>query len=427
MKRAIAITAALLIGAAAFVPPLSGQQPKPRARDIGVPFQGTPGPLNSITDIAGIEVGYTTLISGEGKRVEGAGPVRTGVTAIHPRGKGSFDPVMAGYYSQNGNGEMTGTIWIEEAGLLEGPIMITNTHSVGVVRDAVIEWERKQGRSFGFMLPVVAETSDAGLNDMNGFHVKKEHAFAALDTAQGGRIAEGNVGGGTGMHCNGFKGGSGTASRKLTVQQGGYVVAAFVQCNYGSRTTGRIAGVPLEELTGAQPCYARRTDPQQTGNLPVCGSSQGRNVADARRPDDGEDEHWGSIIVVIATDAPLMPHQLKRLARRVSLGLGRLGATAGNGSGDIFIAFSTANAQAETAHGSAVNTGVSDVKMLQNSHIGPVFVATVEATEEAVVNSMIAAETIEGADYRRSYAIPHDDLRALLKKYGRLNETPRTR
>jgi L-aminopeptidase/D-esterase-like protein len=317
---------------------------------------------------------------------------------------------------------MTGTIWIEEAGLLEGPVMITNTHSVGVVRDAVIEWERNQGRNFGFMLPVVAETSDRGLNDMNGFHVKKEHAFAALDGARGGRIAEGNVGGGTGMHCNGFKGGSGTASRKLTVEQGGYVVGAIVQCNYGSRSTGRIAGVLLQELTGAQPCYTRRTDPPQTGGLPLCGASQDDTVAEMRRPNDGEDEHWGSIIVVIATDAPLLPHQLKRLARRVSLGLGRLGATAGNGSGDIFVAFSTANAEAETAHGDSAQTGVSDVKMLQNSHIGPVFVATIEATEEAVVNAMIAAETIEGADYRRSYAIPHEDLRVLLRKYGRLNE-----
>jgi L-aminopeptidase/D-esterase-like protein len=426
MTRSMA-TVAVIFGALALVSPLSGQQPKPRARDLGVPFQGTPGPLNSITDVAGIEVGYTTLISGEGQRVEGTGPVRTGVTAIHPRGKGSFDPVMAGYYSQNGNGEMTGTIWIEEAGLLEGPVMITNTHSVGIVRDAVIEWERKQGRDFGFMLPVVAETSDRGLNDMNGFHVKKEHAFAALDNARGGRIAEGNVGGGTGMHCNGFKGGTGTASRQLTAEQGGYVVGAFVQCNQGSRTTARIAGVPLIELTGAQPCYTRRTDPPQTGNLPLCGSASNEQVADMRRPDDGEDEHWGSIIVVIATDAPLMPHQLKRLARRVSLGMGRLGATAGNGSGDIFIAFSTANGAAETAHGGGMSSGVSDVQMLQNSRIGAVFVATIEATEEAVVNSMIAAETIEGADYRRSYAIPHDDLRALLKRYGRLNELKPTR
>jgi L-aminopeptidase/D-esterase-like protein len=300
--------------------------------------------------------------------------------------------------------------------------MITNTHSVGVVRDAVIEWERRQGRSFGFMLPVVAETADGGLNDMNGFHVKKEHAFAALDGARGGRIAEGNVGGGTGMHCNGFKGGSGTASRRLAGDQGGYTVGAFVQCNYGSRSTARIAGVPLQELTGAQPCYTRRTDPPQTGNLPLCGTEPGRDLASVRRPADGEDEHWGSIIVVIATDAPLLPHQLKRLARRVSLGLGRLGATAGNGSGDIFLAFSTANADAETAHGGSVNAGVSEVKMLQNSRIGAVFVATIEATEEAVVNAMIGAETMEGADYRRSYAIPHDDLRALLKKYGRLSE-----
>ncbi|MSR07790.1 MAG: S58 family peptidase [Gemmatimonadetes bacterium] len=383
---------------------------RPRARDLGVPFDGTPGPLNAITDVAGIEVGYTTLIQGEGRLVVGQGPVRTGVTAILPRGRDSFDPVMAGFYAQNGNGEMTGTVWIEEAGELQGPVMITNTHSVGVVRDAVIEWQARKGRQFSWLLPVVAETYDGGLNDINGFHVKKEHVFAALDSARGGKVQEGNVGGGTGMGCNGWKGGSGTSSRRLSAQQGGFTVGVFLQCNAGGRASARIAGVPISEITEPVSCVTQRLDPPPAGGgPPLCGERVNRNEPAP------EPEEMGSIIVVVATDAPLMPHQLKRIARRVSLGLGRDGMTAGNGSGDIFVAFSTGNPGAAAASG-----GVATVQMVTNARISALFEATVQASEEAVVNAMIGAETMTGANYRRSYAIPHDAVRALLRKYGRL-------
>src|SRR5579863_3995444 len=294
---------------------------KPRARDLGVPFDGTPGPLNSITDVSGVAVGHTTLISGEGKLQIGKGPVRTGVTAVLPRGKDSMnDAVFAGWFSQNGNGEMTGTTWVEESGFLDGPVMITNTHSVGVVRDAVIQWRVAHGQpdptGYWWSLPVVAETWDGWLNDINGFHVKPEDAFHAIDSAHGGPIEEGSVGGGTGMICNEFKGGIGTSSRKLNEKIGGYTVGVLVQCNYGMRPNLRIAGVPV-------------------------GKEIPKDAAYSAASFDELDR--GSIIVVVATDAPLLSHQLKRLARRVSLGLGRDGSISGNGSGDIFIAFSTAN------------------------------------------------------------------------------------
>jgi D-aminopeptidase len=367
---------------------------KPRARDLGVPFEGTPGRLNAITDVAGVTVGHTTLISGEGKLQVGKGPVRTGVTAVLPRGKNSMtDWVFAGWWSLNGNGEMTGTTWVEESGFLTTPVMITNTHSVGVVRDAVIQWRVTHGKegpdNDWWSLPVVAETWDGYLNDINGFHVKPEHALHAIDSAESGPVKEGNVGGGTGMVCNDFKGGIGTSSRKLAVNDGGYTVGVLVQCNFGRRPNLRIAGVPVgKEIPGDA----------------VYSSSH-----------FGEGE-YGSIIVVVATDAPLMPHQLKRLARRVSLGLGRLGSISGNGSGDIFIAFSTANA------GAALPDHVVDLKMLPNDKIEPVFAATVWATEEAIVNAMVAAETMTGVDNHRVIALPHEKLREVLKKYNRLNE-----
>jgi D-aminopeptidase len=365
----------------------AGAQSKPRARDLGVPFDGTPGPLNAITDVAGVEVGHTTLISGEGKLQVGVGPVRTGVTAILPRGKASNDPVFAGWWSLNGNGEMTGTTWVEESGFLEGPVMITNTHSVGVVRDAVVAWRVKQGRpddtGYWWSLPVVAETWDGYLNDINGFHVKPEHVFHALESARSGPVAEGNVGGGTGMVCNEFKGGIGTASRRLSAKAGGYTVGVLVQCNYGLRDQLHIAGVPV-----------------------------GREIRDHMVYSDEN----GSIIVVVATDAPLLPHQLKRLARRVSLGLGRLGSVSGNGSGDIFIAFSTANP------GAFQPTGLRSLTMLPNDQMGGLFTATVEATEEAVVNAMVAAQTMTGADNHTVIALPHDRLREVLKKYNRLQK-----
>lgn len=382
-----------------------------RARDLGIPFDGSPGPLNAITDVPGIEVGYATLVSGEGRLVVGQGPVRTGVTAIHPRGRESFEPVLAGFYSQNGNGEMTGTVWIEESGVLQGPVLITNTHSVGLVRDAVIAWQHRKGRRFSWLLPVVAETYDGGLNDINGFHVQQEHVFSALDGARAGPVPEGNVGGGTGMGCNGWKGGSGTASRRVT--PGGYTVGVFLQCNAGSRASARIAGVPIGEIAAPTPCVAQRLEPPVLGPggqpVPVCGEPSG--VAPPEGPE------LGSIIVVVATDAPLLPHQLKRIARRVSLGLGRVGMTAGNGSGDIFLAFSTANPGFDSD-----TSGAATVRMVTNARISPLFDATVQATEEAVVNAMVAAETMTGANYRRSYAIPHDPLRALLQRYNRLRQ-----
>ena len=358
---------------------------RPRARDLGVPFDGTPGPLNAITDVRGIEVGLTTLISGEGKLVPGKGPVRTGVTAIRPRGKASSNaPVFAGWFSQNGNGEMTGTTWVEEGGFLEGPVMITNTHSVGVVRDAVIDWRVKHGAAdasgYWWSLPVVAETWDGFLNDINGFHVKPEHAKQALDNAKPGAVAEGNVGGGTGMICYEFKGGNGTASRKLEEKEGGFTVGVFVQCNCGRRNQLTIAGVPVGREIPEQPAYG--------------------------------DE--GSIIIVVATDAPLLPHQLKRLARRATMGLARTGSTSGNGSGDIFIAFSTANP------GAAKTKGTIDLKMVPNDQMNPLFEATVQATEEAIVNAMVAAETMTGADNKKVIELPHARLQEVLKKYNRL-------
>jgi D-aminopeptidase len=360
-----------------------------RARDLGVPFEGTEGPLDSITDVKGVEVGYRTLISGDGKLVVGAGPVRTGVTAVFPRGKNSVDPVFAGWFTENGNGEMTGTTWVEESGFLYGPVMITNTHSVGVVRDSVIAWQLQHGPGLPledwWSLPVVAETWDGYLNDINGFHVKAEDADAAMRDAHGGPIAEGNVGGGTGMICFEFKGGTGTASRQLPEKLGGYTVGVLVQCNFGVRHLLRIAGAPLGyEITGKRVW----------------------------------DEDTGSIIVVVATDAPLLPSQMKRIAKRVTLGLGRLGSISGDGSGDIFIAFSTANAGAGLEQKKTVA-----VQMLPNSRMDALFEATVQATEEAVVNALVAAKTMTGADGHTVEALPHDRLREVLKKYNRLLET----
>jgi L-aminopeptidase/D-esterase-like protein len=375
------LLAILLVGT------LSLAEGKPRARDLGVPFDGNPGENNAITDVKGVEVGHTTLISGNGKLKVGEGPVRTGVTAIHPRGKNGNDSVFGGWFTLNGNGEMTGTTWLEDSGFLNGPIMITNTHSVGVVRDAVIAWKVKHGSpdmdGYWWSLPVVAETWDGYLNDINGFHVKSEDAFHALDVAHGGPVEEGNVGGGTGMICNEFKGGIGTSSRVLDAKAGGYTVGVLVQCNYGRRDQLRIAGVPVGKEIPEHPAY-------------------------------GEDV--GSIIIVVATDAPLIPTQLKRLARKASLGLGRNGSYSGDGSGDIFIAFSTANS------GAASPKGVRDLKMLPNDSIDPLFLATVQATEEAIVNAMVAAETMTGIDGHTVIALPNDRLREVLKKYNRLEK-----
>jgi L-aminopeptidase/D-esterase-like protein len=377
-------------------------QPKKRARDLGIPLEGTPGAMNAITDVRGVEVGVTTIIHGDGKLIVGRGPIRTGVTAVFPRGRASTEAVYGAWFSLNGNGEMTGTTWLEESGFLGGPVMITNTHSVGVVHDAVIEWVVKQGKAFDWSLPVVAETWDGGLNDINGFHVKKEHVFAAIETANAGPVPEGNVGGGTGMTCHQFKGGTGTSSRRITVVGAEYTVGVLVQCNYGSRRRFAVAGVPVgREIPDLLPCFAPLADgtPART---PACATGP-------RSDSDGE----GSIIVVVATDAPLLPHQLKRVVKRASLGVGRMGGMGEDSSGDIFIAFSTANAGAD------VSNRLAQVHALPNESINPLFEATIEATSEAILNAMLAATTMTGADGRTVFALPHDRLQAAMAKYGR--------
>src|SRR2546428_13717205 len=368
-SRAMLLAVAIIV-----LMPFAIAQSKPRARDLGVPFDGQPGPLNAITDVKGVEVGHATLISGSGKLKVGEGPVRTGVTAILPRGKESKDAVFGGWFTLNGNGEMTGTTWVEDSGFVDGPIMITNTHSVGAVRDAVIAWKVKRGQpdmeGYWWSLPVVAETWDGFLNDINGFHVKPEHVFAALDAAGSGRVAEGNVGGGTGMVCYGFKCGSGTSSRKIDARFGGYTVGIFVQANHGTRSLLRVAGAPVGQ------------------EIPQSPSARNENPASAL---DAIGEA-GSIIIVVATDAPLVPHQLKRIARRAALGLARTGSVSSNGAGDIFIAFSTANAGAADAREAA------QVSMLSNARIGAVFGATVQATEEAILNALVARGAVTGGD-----------------------------
>ena len=388
-----------------------------RARDLGIPLEGKPGRYDAITDVAGVEVGAVTLIRGSGRLRPGHGPVRTGVTAVFPRGRTGSDSVFAGWFSLNGNGEMTGTTWIEESGRLDGPILITNTHSVGLVRDATIAWMTRHRPGFLWALPVVAETYDGMLNDAEGFHVTREDVFAALDGASSGPVREGNVGGGTGMNCHGFKGGTGTASRVLEREAGGYTVGVLVQCNYGQRRRLTIAGAPVgQEITDLVRCYAGAEPPRRPWlrGLPACTAPA--RVGAAGAPDDGG---LGSIIIVVATDAPLLPHQLERVAKRASLGVGRMGGLGENGSGDIFLAFSTANAAA------AADTGLATLTMLPNDRINPIFEATVQATEEAIINAMLAARTMTGADSIRSYALPHDRLREALRKYGRLAPSAR--
>ena len=358
-----------------------------RSRDLGIPFEGTPGKLNGITDVPGVAVGYTTLISGEGKLEVGKGPVRTGVTAILPRGHSSLnDPVYAGFFSLNGNGEMTGTAWVEESGFLEGPIAITNTHSVGVARDAIIAWQVKQGTGSQTLwsLPVVAETWDGWLNDINGFHVRPEDVWHALDTAHGGAIEEGSVGGGTGMICYEFKGGNGTASRKIDIRVSkdapprSFVVGVFLQANFGRRPQLVIAGVPV-----------------------------GKEI-----PGEVYKKENGSCIAVVATDAPLLPNQLKRLARRISLGIARTGTISGNSSGDLFIAFSTANPNVARA-----DQITHDVQTIPNDLMDPLFTGVVQATEEAVVNALVDNHSMTGRDNHRVEALPHNRLREIMKRF----------
>jgi D-aminopeptidase len=374
---------------------LSAAEAGPRARDLGVPFDGTPGPLNAITDVAGVAVGHTTLI----EDLPSGHKVRTGVTAILPRGKADLaTPAFGGWFSLNGNGEMTGTAWLEEGGILDGPVMITNTHSVGVVRDATIAWRIRQGRpdkyGYWWSLPVVAETWDGHLNDVNGFHVKPAHAEAALDGAAGGPVAEGNVGGGTGMICHEFKCGIGTASRRVAVGGRALTVGVLVQANYGLRETLKVAGVPVGAHLTADRAYQ-----DQLPEHAISGDT-------------------GSIIIVVATDAPLLPHQLERIARRAGMGLARMGSYAGDGSGDIFVAFSTANAPALT------QGPFASAEFLENGEMDALFEATVQATEESIVNALVAARDMTGEGGRYAKALPHDALVELLARYGR-GSTPR--
>ncbi|GAB3946506.1 P1 family peptidase [Spirosoma harenae] len=371
--------------------PFSVYGQKPRARDIGIPFNGTPGKFNAITDVKGVEVGYSTIISGQGKNVRGKGPVRTGVTAIFPRGRIN-NPVHANWYTLNGNGEMTGTTWITESGFLEGPVMITNTNSVGTVRDAVLKWYVKTGwykEDFWYTYPVVAETYDGFLNDIYGFHVKESHAFEALDGAKSGLIQEGNVGGGTGMMCLGFKGGTGTASRIIKIADSTYTLGVLVQANFGAKRNLTVAGVPIGvELKDTLNSEFKAPPSYQPGD--------------------------GSIIVIVATDAPLLPHQLKRIAARVPLGIGIVGGRGENGSGDIFLAFSTANP------GAFKRDRFTTLSELPNDRINPLFDATVQAVEEAIINAMVAAETTEGINGNKAYALPHKSVIDLLRKYKRI-------
>jgi D-aminopeptidase len=377
------------------------QEKKPRARDIGIPFDGTPGKYNAITDVAGVEVGHTTLIEGNGKQEKGKGPVRTGVTAIFPAGK-KYTPVFANWHTLNGNGDMTGTHWITESGFLETPILITNTSSVGTVRDAALKWmdehyyyDTSQGQ-FWYSYPVVAETWDGILNDINGFHVRPEHVWQALEKASSGFVEEGAVGGGTGMICHGFKGGIGTSSRVIDKKLGGYAVGVLVQANYGSRSQLTIAGVPVgKELA-------------DTLNVKIFEQPSAQNKM------NNEWMEQGSIIVVVATDAPLLPHQLKRIAQRVSLGIGKCGGIGGNGSGDIFIAFSTANKSAFS------RTKETTATIFSNDQIGALFNATIQATEEAIINALVAGQTMKGINDNTAYGLPHEAVIRILKKYKRI-------
>lgn len=364
-----------------------------RARDLGIPFEGQTGKYNAITDVKGVLVGHTTLIEDDGDLRVGYGPVRTGVTVILPRGK-TYDPVFAAWYSLNGNGEMTGTTWIEESGFLEGPIALTNTHSVGLVRDAIVAWQNQNklvdpiAPGAYWIMPVVAETYDGSLNDINGQHVKSEHVFSALENAKSGIVAEGSIGSGTGMICHGFKGGIGTASRKLADTDGAYTVAVLVQANHGSQSELTIAGVPLA-------AHLTKKGTEIKSEVPFGA---------------------GSIIVVVTTNAPLLPHQLKRLVRRVPMGLARVGSHGSHYSGDIFIAFSTANS------GAAKRQGLSSLTMMPNDEMNPLFNATVQATEEAIVNALIAAKTLTGINGNTAYALPRERVQEILRQYGRLVE-----
>lgn len=374
-----------------------------RARALGIPFVGKPGPLNTITDVRGVEVGHKTLIFGEGSLERGLGPIRTGVTVVHPRGKASIEGVYGGWFTLNASGEMTGTTWLEERGVIDGPIGITNTHSVGAVRDTFIRWMVDQGWPAPWHAPVVAETYDGALNDINGQHVKPTHVFSALETATTGPVIEGSVGGGTGMLCNGFKGGIGTASRVVSVAGRFFTVGVLVQCNYNWDGHSLRLGDQWvsKNLPVGEHCYTDDTIIPKKSWFPFCSGAE--LIKDSPTRD-------GSIIVVIATDAPVLPHQLKRLAKRPALSLGRLGAISSPGSGDIFVAFSTGNA------GALSEDQFKSVEQFPNNALNELFRGTVQATEEAIVNAMVAAETAIGADGLRVQGLPHDRVRELFSQ-----------
>ncbi len=375
-----------------------------RARDLGIPFSGVTGELNAITDVPGIEIGQVTLIDGEGELVVGSGPVRTGVTVVHPRGRNSTEGVFAGWFTLNASGEMTGTTWLEERGIIDGPVAITNTHSVGVVRDAAVEWMVKKGWSADWHAPVVAETYDGALNDINGFHVTRTHALEAMSAARSGPVAEGAVGGGTGMVCNGFKGGIGTASRRFASGGQDYTLGVLVQCNYNwDGDDLRLGGQRVDHLLPVgEHCFTDRSIERHNDWYPYCGETGDRPASMASRD--------GSIIVIVATDAPLLPHQLARVAKRPSLALGRLGAVSTAGSGDIFVAFSTANG------GRIDESQFAEVSVFPNNALTTVFTAAVQATEEAIVNAMAAAETAIGASGFRVAEMPEEAVRAVFRQ-----------
>ena len=379
---------------------------KTRARDLGIPFEGIPGPLNAITDIAGVEVASVTIIEGEGPLQVGSGPIRTGVTVVQPRGGDSTDPVFAGWFTLNASGEMTGTTWLEERGLVDGPIAITNTHSVGVVRDAAVAWMVQQKWPAEWHAPVVAETYDGALNDINGFHVTREHALEAMAKATTGAVEEGAVGGGTGMVCNGFKGGIGTSSRQFELEGKRYTVGVLVQCNYNwDGDSLRLGGIPVSNLLPVgEHCFTDRSIERHVDYYPYCDAAVAHNDP-GTSPD-------GSIIVVIATDAPLLPHQLRRVAKRPSLALGRLGSISSGGSGDIFVAFSTANA------GRISENESTNLEAYPNNELNAVFTATVRATEEAIVNAMVAAETVIGVAGLQVAELPEERVREIFRRSG---------
>jgi len=385
---------------------VAANQADARARDLGVPFEGSPGPLNAITDVRGVEVGQKTLIDGEGPLKVGVGPVRTGVTVVFPRGHADPRPVYGGFFNLNGNGEMTGRAYLDDFGIVQGPIGITDTNGVGQVYAGIQQWSAKHFSSATW--PVVAETWSGYLNDLEGFHVTADTAIAALDTARSGSVEEGNVGGGTGMVCFGFKGGIGTASRVVSLADRSYTLGVLVQCNTGDRKVLRIAGAPVGAALAKRwlPCF----DPKlaaKPGDLPACTADGSRGVA----PPD-----HGSIIIVVGTDAPLMPKQLDRVAKRAAMGLARLGSYSGNGSGDLIVSFSTA--PAEVNHEDQQKPDA--VMPVANANIDPLLEATVQATEEAIVNALVAARTMTGANGARYFGIPHDELRTILKSYNRL-------